>query len=129
MARQGIPVGAPIEYPTVKIGQDTYTLKMSLGAQVMMDNAGVALGMIPELAKNPYAVGQLTLMMKLFAALVAHHFVEAGQPIPTFEYWAHRIEPEEWFECLKAMPEAVSKVRRPGIQLQAADANPAETRQ
>lgn len=129
MARQGIPVGSPIEYPTVKIGQDTYKLRFELGAKVMLDNAGVALAMIPDLAKNPYAVGQLTLMTKLFAALVSHHFVAVGQPIPTFEYWAHRISDEEWAECLKAMPEAILKVMRPTVQLQESDATITETRQ
>lgn len=130
MARQGIPVGAPVEYPTVVIEGVTYTLKMSLGAQVMLDKSGVSLGQLPTLLKNPYSIGSLNLMMELLRALIAHQFLEEDKPIPSVEWLSHHITSEEWKACCEAMPKAVLKVGRPAeIQLRESDANTSEMKQ
>lgn len=83
----------PVEYPAVIIGGRTLTLKSGLLADFVLDRRQIDTSQIlPILRANK--PGSRSLIIELFAALVAHNFVELGEPIPTAEQWCLRLGPE-----------------------------------
>lgn len=80
----------PVEYPAVVIGGRTLTLKSGLLADFVLDRRQIdTTQILPILRANK--AGSRSLIIELFAALVAHNFVELGEPIPTAEQWCLRL--------------------------------------
>jgi hypothetical protein len=84
----------PLDHPAVVIGGRTLTLKYSLLADYVLDRRGIdTKGIIPTLRSDK--PGRNSLIIELFAACVAHNFVEAGEPVPTPEQWCLRLTIEQ----------------------------------
>lgn len=131
MARQGIPVGRPpVVYPTVQVGEETYTLKFDIGAQFMLDEMGVNMGQLGAILSNPRAPGKMAIIVKLFAACVAGNFIDVGDAPPTAEQWAHRITTDDFKAICETLPKAISKAPRPTeVPLRESDAPSSELKQ
>lgn len=89
------PSGSPIQYPEITFaepgGTITYQIKFSQLSQFVLDEEGVDPRELPDVMRSPRP-GKVAMFYKLFAAGVAHHFVEARQPIPTAAEWVQRCE-------------------------------------
>lgn len=80
----------PLDHPAVVIGGRTFTLKYSLLADFVLDRRGIdTTQIIPTLKSNK--AGRNSLVIELFAACVAHNFVELGEKVPTPEEWCLRL--------------------------------------
>lgn len=111
----------PIDYPTIKVGDTTYTLKYSLLAQYVLDKAGVDVRRAPQILQSDQT-GRVALMLDLFAACVAGNFVDLNQSIPTATQWAQRIPSEQFGECCQKVIAAIAKVRPAAVPGQATPA-------
>lgn len=83
----------PIDYPAIVIGGRTLTLKFSLLADFVLDRRGIDTSQIIPILRSGKP-GRNSLSIELFAACVAHNYVEAGEPVPTPEQWCLRLTPE-----------------------------------
>lgn len=86
----------PLTHPTVTIGAQILTLKTSGLTGYLLDSWGVDTSNLVERMQKP--IGRTALLFQLFAALVAHNFMEVGKPIPTPEHWALKIPVEQQAE-------------------------------
>lgn len=120
------PNGSPVAYPTITFGEQTYTVKFSMLSQYVLDEEGVDPRQLPEIMRSPRP-GKVALMFKLFAAAVAHHFVEAGQPIPTGAEWAMRAEAAgvSFKQIIEAVLDATKKAPSPADAAQPAPSDAA----
>ncbi len=97
-----------IDFPHVQIGGKRYTLKFDFTAQYSADS----MGLDPAAAVKAFAdaenrqPGKLVMLVKLFAAMVAHQYIEANEPVPSPDSWALRLSKEP-MEVHKALGEAV----------------------
>jgi hypothetical protein len=113
-----------IEFPTITIGGRTLTLKFSMLAKYQMSRLGIRGADFRALA-NPTDPDPsiVSMMLRLFSCAVADNFMDSERPsakveIPTPEYWAAVITPEQWPEVcevtMKAMVKAIpSAAARP----------------
>jgi hypothetical protein len=116
----------PIDFPTVTIGERTYTLKYSLLAKYYLSRQGVSeldlLGVLAEFeraALAKIAAGErkfvvpakwLAAVIDAWAACVSHMYVGTAEQAPTSDQWAAMLESE--FEKNSALPfELFSKLR------------------
>ena len=110
----------PVTYPSVMIQGQALTLKCSLLAQYVLSRLGIDARQIPTLlgGMNPRSVAT---MVDLFSACVAHNFADQDppQPIPSPDYWAARIAPDQWKTICDAVVEAMRKVQPAGVPAQA----------
>lgn len=108
------PNGSPIAYPTVTIDGKEYSVKFSMLAQYVLDDEGIDTRQLQEMMTKPGA-GKVALFMKLFAAGVAHHFVEIKAPIPTAAEWSARLgdDSAKFGEIVKAVKAAMGKAPSP----------------
>lgn len=84
----------PLDHPAVIIGGRTLVLKYSLLADYVLDKRGIDTSqIIPTLRGNK--PGRNSLVIELFAACVAHNYVEAGEPVPTPEQWCLTLSAEQ----------------------------------
>ncbi len=83
--------GSPIEYPIIKIGATTYTLRFSLLTELVADELKLDMRELFSTLRTGN-VGRFSSLMKLFSAMVAHNFVALSQPVPTPEQWASRLD-------------------------------------
>ncbi len=80
----------PLELPAVVIGGHTFTLKYSLLADFVLDRRGIDTTQIVTVLRSNKP-GRNSLVIELFAACVAHNFVELGEKVPTPEEWCLRL--------------------------------------
>ena len=106
--------GSPIQYPIVTIEGTPYTVKFSMLAQYVLDDAGIDTRQLQEMLTRPGA-GKVALFMKLFAAGVAHHFVEQKEPVPTAAEWSARLgdDSAKFGEIVRAVKAAMGKAPSP----------------
>lgn len=105
----------PLTHPTVTIGSQIYTLKATGLYSYLLDQWGVNMATLVEQINTP-GPGRFSLIVKLFAALVAHTYVERGKPVLTPEQWALKLEADhvEFDEVIKAvMAAAFTKKTQP----------------
>ena len=91
----------PLTHPTVTIGAQILSLKTSGLTGYLLDSWGVDTSNLVAAMQKP--VGRTALAFQLFAALVAHNFMEVGKPIPLPEYWALKIPVEQQAEVFAAV--------------------------
>lgn len=84
---------APGQPVSVTIAGVAYTLKFSILAEYEADALGVDVRQFLGGLRDA-SVGTLSNFMKLFSAMVAHHFVALKQPAPTPAQWAAAIDAE-----------------------------------
>jgi hypothetical protein len=83
--------GSPVEYPTVKIGAETLTVKIGLLAELIISRAGLTFGeIITALLPASKDPRRFNLCMQLFAAAVAHNYPSGA--VPTAEDWAQKVD-------------------------------------
>ncbi len=111
---------SPIEYPTVTINERVLTLRFSMLAKFQMSRLGIRASDF-RLLGNPTNPDPaiVSLMMRLFSCAVADNFMDLDRPaapveIPTPEYWAATIPPEQWPEVCAATMKAMVKAIPPG---------------
>ena len=86
--------GSPVTYPTVTVGAEVLTVKVSLLAELIISRTGFSFGqlinsLVPKNNKDPRNTAYL---FELWAACVAHNYADAGQPVPTADQWAVKID-------------------------------------
>lgn len=111
----------PVEHPVVTLGGRSLSMKYSLLADYILDKRGIdTKQLIPLLtADKP---GRAALVIDLFAACVAHNFVEAGDPVPTSEQWCTRLSSDQ----LRELSTKLVKVLFPNAPTLPAGAKPGE---
>lgn len=82
---------SPIEDPTIEIGGATYSLRFSLVAELIADELGLDITDFFASLRTRNS-GKLTAYMKLFSAMVGHHFIGLHQQPPTHHDWMARID-------------------------------------
>lgn len=92
MSTNGIAQMPPIDFPSVKIGNETLTLKMSILAAFLLDTWGIAPESVGPMLTNFTGPGRYSLMWKLFAAMVAHNYVDKNLPYPSPEQWLLKLK-------------------------------------
>jgi hypothetical protein len=114
-------VNSPLGDPVVTIGDKSYSLKFSLLCQYIADRRGVDLEHLIPMIPNPEpgegkpamvvkpGPGKLALILDLFAAMVAHNFVESQRPVPTAEEWALQLPEDSIPAISKAVIGALGK--------------------
>jgi hypothetical protein len=100
------PQNPPLEPPTITIGGRTLTLKFSLLSDYVLDKRGIDTAQIVPTLKSGKP-GRSSLIIELFAACVAHNYIEAGEPVPTPEQWCLKVPPEMIRELGKKLIEAL----------------------
>ena len=80
----------PVDHPAVIIGGRALTLKYSLLADYVLDKRGIDTSAIVPTLRSAKP-GRNALVIELFAACVAHNFVDNQEPIPTPEQWCMRL--------------------------------------
>lgn len=121
----------PLDPPKVIVGGRELTLKYSLLADYVLDRRGIDTTQILAVlrANKP---GRSSLVIELFAACVAHNFVEAGDPVPTAEQWCLRLNTDQLKELggklvlamFPDMPAPVAPVVEAGAQATGTDSQP-----
>lgn len=86
--------GSPVLHPTVTVGTEVLTVKVSLLAELIISRTGFSFGqliqsLVPKNNKDPKNTAYL---FELWAACVAHNYADAGQPIPTADQWAQKVD-------------------------------------
>ncbi len=84
---------SPTSNPIVKLAGVEYELKYGVLADLKASEMEITPSMLLQDAakKNPRFFADY---LKLFSAMVSHHFTRQHMPIPTPEYWAEIIEAE-----------------------------------
>jgi hypothetical protein len=83
--------GSPVEYPTVKIGAETLTVKIGLLAELILSRAALTFqDVIKGLLPNTNDPKKFDFTMQFFAAAVAHNYPN-GQA-PSADQWAEKID-------------------------------------
>jgi len=106
----------------ITIGEDTYTVKFSMLSQFILDEAGIGPNELKVLGAETSRPGKVSLMFKLFAAGVAHHFVNQNQPVPSAAQWAARLgeDPDHIFKMIcEAVVAAIKKAPSPAAAAEA----------
>lgn len=134
-----------IDFPTVTIGERTYTVRFSMASQVLMRRRGIDPRRIFHLLSarthrndtlcigkdckridhvpNPAAEQNVLIV---FSCCVAEDFVDISKPstvnldsAPTADYWAMVLDPDQFKLVEKAIWEAAGKVLEANRKLQA----------
>ena len=103
---------APAEAPSITVRGRTYSLKFSLLAQFKLSEMGLS-PMQSLFAISKLGPDAIALTMKLLTAFTAHNFVDAGQPVPSPDWWASVIPEEQWGEVCAAIAKALPKPAPP----------------
>ena len=125
----------PMDYPTVKVGERTYTLKYSLLAKYYLSRRGISesemLGALAEwdrAAINALTAKQerftipakwLAAVIDAWAGCVAHMYAGSAEQPPTSDQWAASLEsefdrdPGLPMEIFKKLRQAIIKVPQP----------------
>lgn len=83
--------GAPAEDAMVTIDGQQYSLRFSFVAQYEADRLRLNLrDFINGLQSR--SVGTVTGFVALLAAMLAHNFIEIGQPAPEPQYWVGKLD-------------------------------------
>lgn len=101
---------SPIKPITVKLGGVEYELKFGPSAEYVADALGVN---VQDFAAGiaTRKVGTFAVFVKLFSAMVAHHFVRQNQVVPSPEHWALVVEGEaDPYKKIAEIGEAVMQV-------------------
>lgn len=118
----------PLEPPAVIIGGRTLTLKYSLLADYVLDRRGVDTSQIIPVLRSGKP-GRNSLIIELFAACVAHNYVEAQEPVPTAEQWCLRLSIDDLKDLggklVKAMFPNMPTPAAPGVEAEAGTEAPA----
>ncbi len=80
---------SPVKYEEVTISGTVYQLKFGAIAEYIMSELGVSLTTFRKDIGSPQA---FSIYLKVFSALVAHHFRRQGLSVPTPDQWAGIIE-------------------------------------
>lgn len=125
-----------IDYPTVTIDGRKLTVKLSLAAQMLMRRRGIDVRRLPSLISpkfHPNGMGCVDPacaepthtenpdvgenVMKIFACMVAHEFVDLSNPsmasldaAPSADYWTTLADFEEHQEIMVAVWTSLGKV-------------------
>jgi hypothetical protein len=84
---------SPIVYPKVTIGAEVLTVKIGLLAELIISRAGLSFPeLITALRPQNRDPRKMALVFEFFAAAVAINYQEAGQPVPTSDQWAAKID-------------------------------------
>ena len=84
---------SPVQHPRVRIGGQSLELRFTLVAEYKLSEWGVNLAdFLKCLRPDSKDQRRYSLGIALFAACVAHHYVTAGEPVPTGEQWMVNIE-------------------------------------
>jgi hypothetical protein len=110
-----------IKYPVVSVGGVPYVVRFSMLAQYMLDSMGVDLRSINEVLRADKP-GKVSLFMKLWAACVAHEFESKGAAVPSPEWWAARVTPDEWKAMCQGVVDSLTKIPQSAVTLREADA-------
>lgn len=86
--------GSPVTYPTVKVGAEVLTVKVSLLAELIISRTGFSFGqlinsLVPKNNKDPK---HTAYFFELWAACVSHNYADAGQAVPTADQWASKVD-------------------------------------
>jgi len=85
----------PRALPAMVINGRTLTLKSSLLAEFILDKRGVDTKSDAIIATlRSERPGRTSLILELFAAFVAHNYVERGETAPTPEQWCLLLGPD-----------------------------------
>jgi hypothetical protein len=99
--------GAPGKPVNITIGNATYSLKFSALAEYVIGDLKFDMRTFAaNLRERNAAV--FSDFLKVFSAMVAHNFVQLGQPVPKPEHWALLIGDDS--DKVKEVCEAVGQV-------------------
>lgn len=94
----------PVAYPTVTIGGETFTLKYGFLAEYKISEWGLEIGTVLKcLSPTNTDPRRVSYIFQLFAACVAHNFIDRKEPAPSPEEWAGRIEKAEPDDAKRAL--------------------------
>lgn len=105
MSSNGLPdvTGAP----SIIIGGTTYTLRWSQLAQFELSESGYTISQMLDVILKAGEPRAHAYSYRLFAAMVAHNFIDKGLPIPDARFWASVIPNEKVAELFSVIREAL----------------------
>ena len=86
--------GSPVTYPTVTVGAEVLTVKVSLLAELIISRTGFTFNQLINalLLQNNKDPKNTAFVFELWAACVSDNYADAGQPVPTPDQWAMKID-------------------------------------